>query len=445
MPSRIPSRLQRRAFIVCFLLLSLALLSGGIAIPYLYESQTMFYKFGAEKTMLRMGKLCGILVSLLLLLQLLLTSRLTVINRFLALDSMAIQHKHNGVAIVALITAHALLILVPEGLGNLPIGLEFWPEMVGAGLYLFILGLTIVSLFRERIRIPHHIWLRLHRIGGFITAMLVMAHIRFVSESFKTGPPEIALYVLTALFLLLGLRRLVSFLLPPWNYQVESNEELNPTIHHITLAKTTRHPFDFFPGQFAFLRLAHPLTGTEAHPFSLSSSPDATGKITFSIRSSGDWTGKIASIPTDTKAFVDGPYGQFTHLHTHNAPAIIFIAGGIGITPMLSMLQYMAQTNEQRPVHLIWSCRNQKDVIFQKELDKITRKLPHGTIDYHLTGGPTGKGYLAEEHLDALLGEYPRNSTIFLCGPPFMTAAIRGHLTAAGFLRRNIHFEFFTL
>lgn len=445
MPSRIPSRLQRRAFIVCFVLLSLALLSGGIAIPYVYESQTMFYKFGVEKAMLRTGKICGILAALLLLLQLLLTSRLSVVNRFLALDSMAIQHKYNGAAVVALLTAHALLILIPEGLDNLPIGLEFWPEMVGAALYFFMLGLTLVSWFRDQIRMPHHIWLRLHRMVGFITVILVIAHIRFVSESFKTGLPEIALYILTALFLLLGLHRLTFFLFPPWNYQVESNKKLNPTIHQITLAKTTRRPFYFFPGQFAFLRLAHPLTGTEAHPFSLSASPDTTGKITFSIRSSGDWTGKINSIPVGTKAFVDGPYGQFTHLHAHNAPAIIFIAGGIGITPMLSMLQYMAQTNEQRPVHLIWSCRNQEDVVFQNELNKIAQKLPHGTIDYHLTGGPTGKGYLAGEHLDALLGEYPRNSTIFLCGPPFMTAAIRGHLTAAGFFERNIHFEFFTL
>ncbi len=445
MLSRLPSRLQRRVFIVCFTLLSLALFGGGIAIPYTYESQTIFYKFDVERAMLRAGKVCGIMATLLLLFQLLLTSRLPVINRFLALDSMAVQHKYNGMFIVTLLTAHALLILVPEGLDNLPIGLEFWPEIVGVVLYSSLLGITLLSLLKDRIRMPHHIWLPLHRIVGFITVFFVIVHIRFVSESFKTGLPEIAVYVLTSLFLLLGFRRLALFLFPSWNYQVESNKRLNPGIHHITLAKTTRRTFDFFPGQFAFLRLDHPLTGTEAHPFSLSSSPNTTGKITFSIGTNGDWTGKIGSIPAGTKAFVDGPYGQFTHLHFHNAPALIFIAGGIGITPMLSMLKYIAQTSEQRPIHLIWSCRDQEDVVFQDMLANIASTIPNITISYHLTGGPTGKGHLTKNHLNDLLGNYSRNSTIFLCGPPLMTTNVRGHLKAAGFFEKNIHYEFFTL
>nr|WP_319394985.1 ferric reductase-like transmembrane domain-containing protein [uncultured Desulfobacter sp.] len=411
----------------------------------MFESQTMFYKFGVERTMLRAGKICGILAALLLLFQLLLTSRLKVINRFFALDSMAIQHKFNGMAVVALLTFHVFLILVPEGLDNLPIGAEFWPEMVGAALYFSMLGLTLASLFRDRMGMPHHIWLRLHKIVGFITVIFVIAHVRFVSESFKTGPPEFAIYGLSALFLMFGVRRLVLFLFPPWHFAVVSNEALNPTIHHITLAKTTSRPFDFLPGQFAFLRLDHPLTGAQAHPFSLSSSPYSTGEITFSIRSSGDWTRKIGSIPAGTKAYVDGPYGQFSHLHAHNAPAIILIAGGIGITPMLSMLQYMAQTNEQRPVHLVWSCRNLRDLVFQEILDEIVENLPRGKVNYHLTQGPAGRGRLASKHLDALLGEYPRNSAIYLCGPPFMTSAILRHLKAAGFFKRNIHFEFFTL
>ncbi len=442
---RLPSRLQRRFFIVCFTLFSLALFGGGIAVPYVYESQTIFYKFGVEKAMLRAGKICGIMAALLLLFQLLLTSRLAVINRFLALDFMTVQHKYNGMLIVTLLTAHALLILIPEGLDNLPIGLEFWPEIIGMVLYSSLLGLTLLSSLKDRIHIPHHIWLRLHRIVGFITVFLVIVHIRFVSESFKNGLPEIAVYVLTVLFLLLGFRRLALYLFQPWNYQVESNKRLNPGIHHITLAKTTRRAFDFFPGQFAFLRLDHPLTGAEAHPFSLSSSPDTTGKITFSIGTNGDWTGKIGSIPAGTKAFVDGPYGQFTHLHFRNAPALIFIAGGIGITPILSMLKYIAQTNEQRPIHLIWSCRSQEDVVFQDILNNIVSKMPNITINYHLTGGATGKGHLTENHLNDLLGNYSRNSTILLCGPPLMTASVRGHLKAAGFLGKNIHYESFTL
>ncbi len=445
MLSRLPSRFQRRFFIVCLALFSLTLFAGGVVVPYAYESQTIFYKFGVERAMLRVGKICGIMATLLLLFQLLLTSRLSVINRFLALDSMAVQHRYNGMLIVTLLTAHALLILLPEGLDNLPIGLEFWPEIVGMVLYSSLLGLTLFSLLRDRIRIPHHIWLRLHRSVGFITVFFAFVHIRFVSESFKTGLPEIAVYILTALFLLLGLRRLALFLFPSWNYQVESNKRLNPGIHHITLAKTTRRSFDFFPGQFAFLRLNHPLTGTEAHPFSLSSSPGTTGKITFSIGTSGDWTGKIGRIPAGTRASVDGPYGQFTHLHCQNAPALIFIAGGIGITPMLSMLKHIAQTSEQRPIHLIWSCRSQEDMVFQKMLDNIASTMPNIAISYHLTGGSAGKGHLTENHLADLLGNYSRNSAIFLCGPPLMTANVRRHLKAAGFFEKNIHYEFFTL
>jgi len=111
------------------------------------------------------------------------------------------------------------------------------------------------------------------------------------------------------------------------------------------------------PGQFAFLRFDLPGL-KQAHPFTVSSAPQADGKLRFSIKASGEWTSALSrTLSVGTTAFVEGPYGHFT-LPKHVEPTV-WIAGGIGITPFLAWAEALAP--DASPVHLFYYVRTKAE------------------------------------------------------------------------------------
>jgi len=111
----------------------------------------------------------------------------------------------------------------------------------------------------------------------------------------------------------------------------------------------------YIPGQFAYVSFSTEKLTNEAHPFTLSSTPSRPGTLQFTIRMSGDWTKKLKTLQPGVSAFVQGPFGRFSHLYTQPNRPLILIAVGIGITPMLSMLRYLADQNDRRDITLLWS------------------------------------------------------------------------------------------
>lgn len=93
--------------------------------------------------------------------------------------------------------------------------------------------------------------------------------------------------------------------------------------------------FDYMPGQFAYFRFHDPALTEESHPFTLSSSPKETLAVT--IKDLGDWSSRVQEIRPGSLAELDGPYGRFSPLLYPERPSV-FIAGGVGITPMMSIL-----------------------------------------------------------------------------------------------------------
>ena len=94
--------------------------------------------------------------------------------------------------------------------------------------------------------------------------------------------------------------------------------------------------------------------------------------ICFTIKASGDFTARIGEFHPGNWATVDGPYGLFSHLvRAPWSEPLIMIAGGVGITPILSMLRHMAATGDDRPVTLIWGNRREDDIVYRKELEAL--------------------------------------------------------------------------
>ena len=145
---------------------------------------------------------------------------------------------------------------------------------------------------------------------------------------------------------------------------------------------------------------------------------------------------------------MNGPFGRFSHLQLPGKIEIIMIAGGIGITPMLSMLRYMAEDDDQRKITLIWSNQTRKHIIFPDEFQKLETQLRGLRIFHVLTRDSEfsgEKGRLDRPKLKRLISDCSISSAIFVCGPDQMMKEIYTCMISLGFSRRMIFMERFSL
>jgi hypothetical protein len=161
---------MRRLSAFGIVFISLLLLAGAVAIPFFFESPSMWYKFGVEKASLRAGKMLGMAAGLLLLFQLPLAGRLKALDRIFSLPGLMRQHRIHAWTIVVVAVMHPLCVLLSEGTVLVPLELRYWPEWVGVGLLVCILTQFICSRWRRRWGLAFHTWLPSHRITGLLIA-----------------------------------------------------------------------------------------------------------------------------------------------------------------------------------------------------------------------------------------------------------------------------------
>lgn len=191
---------MKRRFLQVLILGCVALaVAAACALPFCYETQTLWYKTGWDNILLRTGHVLGMLALVSLLWQLVLGSRGRVLEESLGIAAVMRWHRLNGVLLPLLALLHVTLVLLPEGLANLPIGAEFWPEKVGGILLLAIFWQALTSSLRQRLGLDYHRWRVGHRLIGYLALLLVTVHVLFVADSFAHGLPRIALLVAAAL------------------------------------------------------------------------------------------------------------------------------------------------------------------------------------------------------------------------------------------------------
>lgn len=181
--------------------LFLLVLAGAMGLPFVYESQTLWYKIGLDKTILRTGQLSGMFALTLLFAQVLLVVGGPFLQKTFGLKALMSWHRGGGVLIVFFALLHVVLILVPEGLANLPIGKKFWPEMVGSLLLWILVAMVISSRYREKLKINYRRWRSVHKPLGYIAILLVVVHVLYVSDSFEQVIPRSILIVISMLVL----------------------------------------------------------------------------------------------------------------------------------------------------------------------------------------------------------------------------------------------------
>jgi 3-phenylpropionate/trans-cinnamate dioxygenase ferredoxin reductase subunit len=196
----------------------------------------------------------------------------------------------------------------------------------------------------------------------------------------------------------------------------------------------------------------------QEHPFSIASAPrPGDPRLRFAIKALGDFTQTVGSLSPGSRAFVDGPYGVFSHSQYPKAAGFVFIGGGIGVAPMLGMLEALANEGDARPHRLITAhshldripCdRALRDVSARLNLTRTTllEQLP----DHQAGQGEDGdeilvQGWLTRAILEQHLPADRDHCHYFLCGPLPMLRVTEKFLHELGVPIRNIHTELFDM
>ncbi len=418
------------------------------AFPFYFESPSMYYKLGWAKTFLRSGKVTGILAGGLIMIQAVTAARPGWLEKIFGLDRLWQFHRGNGIVLTLIALCHPILVLWADDFSFFPMEKRYWPEFTGIGLLILLAGVTLTALYRKRFCLGWQTWFMGHRITTILVIGITFIHVRFVSKPFESGIPFYLLIIvfLAAVFFWAFKQALnAGFFSSKWS--VRKIEPIARDACAVTVQKNNRQPFSHLPGQFVFFTPVGSELAAQSHPFTISSWHPDPDKLRFIIRAAGDFTRQIPGLAPGDTVRLDGPYGCFSHVLRAPAP-LVMIAGGIGITPMLSMIEYMADRKDDRPVVLIWSSRTKDHLFYLQQLAEISAAWPAFEFYPLLTreiSGETLYQRLDEASLKHLLQSWPRQTDIFICGPPGLARGLKQPLKALGFSTARVYTESFVL
>ena len=207
-------------------------------------------------------------------------------------------------------------------------------------------------------------------------------------------------------------------------------------------------PFTFVPGQF--LNVAFSIGGARMNrSYSISSSPTKQGYVELTIRR--EPRGAVSRHIDDLLEVGDeieagGPVGRFTFDGTES-DSIVFIAGGVGITPAMSVTRYLTERSWPGEIFILYACRTPADFIFQNELTALQRLHPnlHVVVTMSRAEGTNWKGPRGRLTKELVKESVPNIASrrIHLCGPPSMMDAIKAMLTELGVPPEQVKTEAF--
>ena len=360
---------------------------------------------------------------------------------------------HRQIAVVAtlFVLVHPALILIehPARLALLnPFG-GTWASKAGLLAVVLLLALIITSVWRERLRLSYETWRVLHTLMGVLILVFSQLHVSLAGLYVNTVWKQL-LWIASST-VLVGLVVYLRLLKPylqkrrPWRV-VGVRDEGGGTVN-VDLEAVGHDGFRFHPGQFAWLKVGDSPFTVEEHPYSIASSAERTDRLSFGIKALGDFSERMQRLEAGTTVYIDGPHGAFS-IDRDQAPGYVFIAGGVGITPMMSFLTTMADRGDPRPVLLIYSTNTEPELAYSDEIEALRGRLDLETV---FVCEEPPHDWAAEEGkvtADLLERQMPKERFVrhfFICGPGPMMKDTRAILREHGVPPSHIHHEEFNL
>ncbi|MGV2052368.1 benzoate 1,2-dioxygenase electron transfer component BenC [Agrobacterium sp. 22-209-1] len=196
----------------------------------------------------------------------------------------------------------------------------------------------------------------------------------------------------------------------------------------------------FLPGQYVNVDV--PGSG-QSRSYSFSNAP-AERRISFLIKKiqGGVMTEWLSKAQVGDKLAITGPLGSF-YLREVKRP-LLFLAGGTGLAPFLSMLEVLARSGCQQPIHLMYGVTRDNDLVLVDQLESYAARLENftfSTVVADETSSHLRKGWVTSHLPDEILAS---GMDVYLCGPPPMVDAVRRHFDERGIVPQSFHYEKFT-
>jgi predicted ferric reductase len=391
----------------------------------------------------------GLLATFFALTQFMLMGRILWIERAFGLDKLASYHRLNGYLAIILIVIHPIFITlhhIVEGEQNiLAAYLSVFSEhaytiwaLVAEVLFVIV---VLSSIYIARKRLKFETWYFVH--------MMVYAAIILASfHQFANGTNLLAsdaaryywygLYAFVALNLLIWRFGLVVFNYFRFDFTISRVVHETPTVTSIYIHGRDLQRLMVKPGQFIMVRIFTKDLWKQEHPFTVSWIPK-NDELRISVRSVGDYTADVQNLKSGTKVAVSGPLGRFT-TDVAVKQKRLFIAGGIGITPIRSLAEQAAQDGVDAV--LLYANKDSRDVPLKKEIDALGIKVIYVYSNEVIKQAE--HGFIDSDRIKKLVPDIAQRDS-YICGPPAMMATLINQLSEVGIAPDQIHYEAFQL
>jgi predicted ferric reductase len=375
----------------------------------------------------------------------LLSSRLKFIETlFFGLNRAYIIHHQIGVFALVFLLFHPLGIAVSYTYASVAAAanLLLWnfdniPVLLGSIALWSTILFIVLTLY---VRLEYDFWKSIHHYLG-VALFIAGLHV-FLINSTTSISPHLKIYLLTYAALAVTAFFLRWFY-PRWfsgkkSWYVKSASKINSDLIELVLTPGLTKPLNFHPGQFIFIEPRVSGIPFQSHPFSLTSA-EKSADISLTVKMSGDFTRSLPLLAPGHEILVEGPYGRFGPAFTPGKRQI-WIGGGIGITPFVSLTRSLKADNPD-DITLYYLVKDKQEAVFSPEFYLVTKSVGNFRYQLHIsnTSGRFTAKNLSADH--SKLAEYD----FFICGPVSLMSALRKQLHDLHIPENKIHTEEFAL
>ncbi|MCH4009898.1 FAD-binding oxidoreductase [Companilactobacillus sp.] len=284
---------------------------------------------------------------------------------------------------------------------------------------------TLEIIFRHELSV----WV--HRLN-IVAVVLVFIHVQLISYIVAIKPFIVLFDVVSGLVLLSYLW--AKFIAPTTynNGTLVKNQPISDNIYELAIKLPNHAKIDLQAGDYVFISFPDIKGLKEMHPFSLATNPNTDENIDLLIRGDGDFTKKLQDLPRGTRVLIDGGYGRyqaFLKEQPENSN-IVILAGGIGVTPLLSTIA----ANLNRKMQVFYTAHNPSDLLATNEFSQWSQ-LKNFTMHQQV-------GRYKDDQIFSDLPDNWQQDTIFLIsGPSTMMHHYAKSLKRQGASAGSIYYE----
>lgn len=383
------------------------------------------------------------------------SGRFESVSGRLGIDRIMAFHKLAARGVLVAILLHPLLLVAPTLIASPAFGLERLVAYLtlphyrtGVVAFAALAVLVATSVLRDRLPWRYEAWRAVHLCLGLVAVGAGLHHAVSTGRFSASGPVlavwwAVGVGIIAVMAVLYGWRWLR---LHQHSWRLRSVTRIADRLWELDVQPAPGTPaMAYEAGQFVWMTEGRRRCPLFDHPFSIADSPLRPG-LRLIVKEAGDFTGRIGALSPGTVIGLDGPYGDFT-LAGRTADAVVLLAGGVGIAPVMGILRDMAARGETRPVRLAYAAGRPDTMACLTEIEFARSVLDLQVMLVSEEPAPTWTGLvgrLDRARLAVLLqGLDPARTLALICGPGPMVTAVSDALVDLGVPMSAIVYERF--